>query len=327
MYNKIYNKEDWDKVNRFNKSIMEDFLLECIARKKKKSTISQYKNDVRIILIYILKNCQNRDITELTKKDFRNLSLWFSNDLEVSNSRTNRLMCACRSLLDHVENEDDYEYDNNVSKKVKGLPKEPVRDIIFLSNDLIIKLKDKLVKEERYKEAALLSFLYDSACRKNECAQVNKLSFLNNEKNSTNEVVGKRGKIFQLLYFSMTKECVKLYLNQRGEDDIDSLWIVGSDENKHSASASNLYDWTVKWRKDLKDIDGEDYNINCHSFRHSALENMSTGEHYICKELGIGKIPLEKLKLIANHEDINTTMGYLQDKSMSELENLFSIKI
>ena len=54
---------------------------------------------------------------------------------------------------------------------------------------------------------------------------------------------------------------------------------------------------------------------------------MSTGEHYVCKELGIGAIPLEKLKLIANHSDLSTTASYLLDKSTQELEKLFNIKI
>lgn len=327
MYNRIYNEDDWKNVNKKNKSIMEDYLLEYTARKKKKTTIQQYRNDIRIILIYILKHCDNKDITELSKRDFRNLSLWLSDELELSNARTNRLMSCCRSLLTYVEEDDEYEYENNVSRKIKGLPKESVRNIVFLTDDIISKLRTKLLYDERYKEATLLSLLYDSACRKNECAQVEKYSFLEDDRNSTNPVVGKRGKIFNLIYFNMTIYCARLYLEERGDDDIDSLWVLGKGENKRPAKASNLYDWVVSWRKDLKEITGQDYKINCHSFRHSALENMSTGEHYICKELGLGAIPLEKLKLIANHSDLSTTASYLLDKSTQELENLFNIKI
>lgn len=327
MYNRIFNEDDWSKVNKHNKDIMEDYLMEYTSRKKKKTTIQQYRNDIRIILIYILKYCDNKDITALSKRDFRNLSLWLSDELELSNARTNRLMSCCRSLLTYVEEDDEYEYENNVSRKIKGLPKESVRNIVFLSDSIISQLRTKLLYEERYKEAALLSLLYDSACRKGECAQVTKYSFLEDGKNSTNPVVGKRGKIFNLIYFDMTIDCVKLYLEERGDDNIDSLWVLGKGENKRPANASNLYDWVISWRKDLKEITGEEYKINCHSFRHSALENMSTGEHYVCKELGIGAIPLEKLKLIANHSDLSTTASYLLDKSTQELEKLFNIKI
>lgn len=327
MYNQIYTDEDWGKVNQYNKDIMEDYLLEYTARKKKATTIKQYRNDIRIILIYILHHCKNQKITELSKKDFRNLTLWLSNDLKLSNARTNRLMSCCRSLLTYVEDEDEYNYENNVSRKIKGLPKESVRDIVFLTDDIISQLRHKLLFEERFKEATLLSLLYDSACRKNECAQVLKHSFYDSSKNSTNMVIGKRGKSFNLIYFDHTKQDALLYLESRGEDDIDSLWVLGKGKSKRPANAANLYDWCISWRNDLKEITGEDYNINCHSFRHCALENMSTGDHYVCKELGIGAIPLEKLKLIANHSDLSTTASYLLDKSTQELENLFNIKI
>ena len=60
---------------------------------------------------------------------------------------------------------------------------------------------------------------------------------------------------------------------------------------------------------------------------YEALENMSIGTHWICKELGIENVPIEKLKTIANHESIETTSSYLQDKSTQELENFFKIKI
>ena len=53
---------------------MEDFLLEYKARKMKESTLKQYKNDCRIILLFVLDNCGNRPLTELRKKDFRNLN-------------------------------------------------------------------------------------------------------------------------------------------------------------------------------------------------------------------------------------------------------------
>ena len=325
-YNRIYNDSDWELVNRENKDIMEDFLLEYKSRKKKESTLKQYRNDLRIILIYILKNCDNKSITDLSKKDFRRLSLWFSDDLEVSNARTNRLMSCVRSLLTFVEDEDEYDYDNNVAKKVRGLEKEPVREIVFLTNEEVEALRDKFMKEERYKDAMLISLLYDSAARKNEVSQVEKFSFIEG-KDATNIVVGKRGKKFPLIYFDWSKEAFEKYIEQRGEDDIPNLFILGLNEDKRPAKAENIYDWVISWRKDFLCIFNKKKDFNVHSFRHSALECYSTGSHYYCKKLGIEQIPLEKLKLIANHNSVETTAGYLQDKSTEVLEELFGIKI
>lgn len=35
-YNRIYTKEKWQKVNEYNKSILNDYIMECKAQKKPK---------------------------------------------------------------------------------------------------------------------------------------------------------------------------------------------------------------------------------------------------------------------------------------------------
>ena len=53
VYNRIYTKEKWEQVNKYNKNLMEDYLLELKAQKKSQGTIDQYRNDLRIMFIYI----------------------------------------------------------------------------------------------------------------------------------------------------------------------------------------------------------------------------------------------------------------------------------
>lgn len=60
VYNNFYTPELWKQVNKENKRIMEDFLAEYKQRKKSKGTINGYMNDIRIILIYILKELDNK---------------------------------------------------------------------------------------------------------------------------------------------------------------------------------------------------------------------------------------------------------------------------
>ena len=60
-YNRIYNKNDWDNVNSENKEILEDFLLELKQRKKSEGTRKQYLNDLRIVMIYVLKRLRKLD--------------------------------------------------------------------------------------------------------------------------------------------------------------------------------------------------------------------------------------------------------------------------
>ena len=83
-YNKIFDEEEYKKVNRENKDLLDDFIIECKATKKKPSTIAQYYNDGRIVLLYIKQKLDNKSILELSKRDFRNFTLYYSEELGVS---------------------------------------------------------------------------------------------------------------------------------------------------------------------------------------------------------------------------------------------------
>ena len=323
VYNRVYNEEDWKVVSKENKNIMEDFLEEYRQQKKKQSTLDQYRNDIRIVLIYILKELNNKCLLELTKKDFRRFNLWLQ-DKGMSSARVNRMMSAVRSMLTFCEDDDDYDYDQNVARKVKGLAKEPVRDIQFLTDEHISLLREELKNRKDYVKMLLLDLAYDSAGRRNELYQVKKEGLL--DKNNTNIVIGKRGKKFPLIYFSRTKESLKLYLDERGEDDIESLWVVGKKE-KREVSYQTLYEWFVYMADLLHELIGEDIPFGPHSLRHSSLENLSNGTHYLLKELGVEKLELEQLKVYAHHSDISTTSSYPRDNSNDLLESTLGIKI
>lgn len=326
VYNRIFNEDDWKLVNKENKNLIEDFCIEMKSNKKKESTINQYRNDLRLVAIYVLKELGNKPIIELNKKHFRNINLWFMNDLNLSSARCNRLMSAVRSMLDFAENDDDYDYDVNYAKKVKGLAKEEVREIVFLTDEQIHKLRDKLKEEKLYGHLLLLDLSYDSAGRRNECYQVLKEGLL--ERNNTNIVIGKRGKKFPLLYFDNTHESLRLYLEERGEDDIASLWVTGKGENKRELSYNTLYHWVVQMAEMISDIEGKEIPFNPHSLRHSALENMKNGSHYMCKKLGkVDGFDLNELKVFAHHESVETTMSYLKRDDDNVLEKMFSISI
>jgi len=251
----------------------------------------------------------------------------------MSSARANRMMSCLRSILNFCEGDDEYEYEQNFAAKVKGVPNVAVREIYFLTDDEVAQMVNALIEQEEYQKATLVSLLYDSAGRKNEVAQVEKYSFLDPDKNCTNIVTGKRGKKFPLLYFSRTKMCAKLWLDQRGSDDLGSLWVLrkkNDPDYKKEISPDTIYSWIVGMHDLYKQLfpEGKSTSVSPHSYRHSALESFNTGEHYVCKELGMeGGFPLEKLKLIANHESIETTASYLKDKSAAELENMFGITL
>lgn len=320
----IFSERSWNEVNKENKMILDDYILEMKSKKKSAGTIYQYSADIKAFFCWVNDNLGNKPILELKKRDYRKFFLFIE---DKSPARINRVQCSIRNLLEFcAQDDDEYEdYEINVMRNIKGIEKENVRDIVFLTNDQIELILNYLIEKQKYQQALYLALSYESAGRRREVHQVLKTNFL--EQNKTNIVQGKRGKKFQLLYFDRTKEIAKLYFEQqkRNEDNLDSLWVVGHGDNRREASYETLYNWTLGFRDILNELTGEYIEFNPHSFRHSALENYENGTHYVLRQLGKDKLPIEVLKVLANHSDISTTQSYLKNKDEELLENAFGI--
>jgi integrase len=329
VYNRVYTPELWEQVNPENKAILEDFLAEYRQQKKANSTIEAYFQDGRFILIYVLLHHKNKSILEMSKKDFRNMSIWLSEDCNMSANRVNRLKATVNSMLTYCEEDDEYNYDVNYAKKVKGLPRERVKtndnDFFFTFKEFIA-VRDKLVEMGDLQTAVLWSLSYDSAGRRNEIYQVKKTGLLDG--NKTNIVKGKRGKTFPLVYLNDTKELIRQYLEERGDDDIESLWINGHGKNKVEVTKDALYNRILKCSKILSEIRGEEVNIFPHSIRHSRLECLSTGQDERLKNPdGTNKVfDLDHVRVVAHHTDVGTTQGYLKNKDEDVINDMFGFE-
>jgi len=323
-YNKLLDESTWSDVNQDSKDLLEDYMLELEATGKSEKTRYQYFADIRGFLSWIQRNGKNKSILELKKRDFRNFFLKMSKQ-GTSNARINRLQSSIRNLLAYCEGDEDmYEdYEVNQMRNIHGVPKEAVRDVVFLDNDKITEILEYLMDKKEYQKALYISLSYDSAARRNEVHQIKKDGFL--ESNQTNQVIGKRGKKFNLIYFDRTKKIAELYFEQRGNDDIESLWVVGNGDKKRAASYEVLYTWAISIRPIIKELFDEDLMIASHSWRHIALENYSNGTHYVLKEMGKKELPIDVLKVIAHHSSIETTQSYLKNKDEELLAQAFDL--
>lgn len=328
VYNRIYTDEKWAKVNPENKAIMEDFLTELRQQKKSPNTINAYRYDLKLIFIKILEDFDNKSVLEMTKKDFRRLNIWFD-DSGMSPARCNRLHSSINSMLTFCEEDDDYDYEVNYSKKVRGVPNEKVKtndDDFFFTYEEFVKTRDVLIERERLQDAVLWSLMYDSGARRNEVYQVKKDGLLDG--NKTNVVRGKRGKQFPLIYLNDTRELIRQYLEQRGEDGIDSLWIKGHGETASEVDCGALYDRIVSISKILSEVRGEEVNIFPHSCRHSRLQALKKGwDDRLKDENGNNKVfELDQIQAFAHHSDLTTTSGYLKDETEDKINEMFGIQ-
>lgn len=323
MARRIYNEELYEgKVNKQNKRLLEDYILEMKSKKKAKGTIDQYTADIKMFFCYMYLELDNKYILDLKYREFRDFFLEMQDD-GASASRINRVQCSLRNMLEYAsQDEDEYDYPRNIMSKIKGLPKEDVREIVFLSDEQVRVIIDHYLEVEDYQKALYIALSYESCGRRNEVKQVKKTGFLESVK--TNQVVGKRSKKFNLLYFNKVKEIGEKWLSQRGDDGEDALFIA-TKGGIRQASYELLYSWCVDARRVLKEKTGEFLKFNPHSFRHSGLTNYEDGTHYVLVQLGKEKLDIQVLKLLANHENVDTTFSYLKDKSDEVLAEAFGI--
>lgn len=321
---KLFNESDWSNLSEENKELYDDYLLELESQGKAKKTIAQYRFDLRAFFCYLVREKKNKYILDLKRKDFRNFFLKLQR-AGTSAARINRFQSSIRNLLEFACESEDYSYEVNAMQHIKGLQKEPVRQIIFLTDQQVNILIDELLKRQHFQKALWVSLAYDSAGRRNELHQVKKNDFLEN--NQTNVVIGKRSKKFRLIYFNRTKIIYKLLMGQRGEDNLETLWTTGKGDKKRPLSYEGTYDFADEFREILKKRTGEEIPVNPHSFRHSALTNYSNGTHHVLEEVGKDKLDIRLLQTLAHHSDIGTTQNYLKDDSEEQLANALGIEL
>lgn len=326
VYNRIYTEQKWEQVNKFNKNLLEDYILQIQSEGKSKGTISQYKNDARIIMIYIMEELGNKPMYKLTRKSFRNLVLYLQEN-GLSPARINRMLSVSRNLLNFGMEDEEYEEDFEDAKirpdRIKGMQKEKRREIIFLSDEEVHLICEGFAEKGRYQQALFIALAYDSCSRRQELHQLKRSDLSLDSNISVSKVKGKRGKWYRPIYNDLTKKYLKI-LEEHRSDETDFLWTTRSNGEVVQASYETLYAWVIQARKILEEKTGEFKEFNVHSFRHSCAENLETGNHYLCKKAG-RPFTLAEIQKLMNHSDISTTLSYMKNKDEEELLSTFCI--
>lgn len=316
----LYTKERWMKVLEVNKKLMQQYIRSCRADKKRPRTIEQYESDLKFFLCWNLLHNENMNVLEFKKKHFNEFKFFMIEERCVSNARVNRLLSAIRTMMSYAEDDDDdYEdYIRNPAAKIRGLEKESVREINFLSQEQIDLLRSYLIDHEMYQYLCLLDILYDTGARINEVFQVSNTETLSK---GYLKVTCKGGRNEYILLHSRARESIKLHLSvkQPGE----AFW---QGKNGPAKNTSTLRDWVGKMYKILKKLEPDTPYFTPHTFRHTFLENTTNGTHYICKEIG-RPLTMEEAQILAHHKSIDMTKSYLKSKDDEIIFGLFGIKI
>ena len=178
VYNRIYNEKDWEEVNPKNKKLLKQWQTYLSSTNKSKGTIAQYTNDARIIFLFLLKECENRFIVDLNKRDIISFQGQSINEWSHSSNRTRRIKACLSSICNFVENimDDLYPDFRNVVNKIESPAKEAVREKTVLTQEQVEMVLKTLVDSEQYQKACVFALACNSGARLSELVRF-KVSF------------------------------------------------------------------------------------------------------------------------------------------------------
>lgn len=307
--------------------VIEDYLNECRACGLTEKTIIEYKFRLKYVAKYIYNNLENKSLLDLRYKDFRNMILNFrnikdKNNVPISNSRINSVLSTLINCLNYVEDDEDTfkDYDKNYCRKLKRLPTLLKKERVYMNRSEVKKIIDTCLANWDIQGAVLASILYDSGARIGEVAQITKSSDHNWTLNSTNKVKRKgKKKEDKLIVMSDTLKLIKTYLNLRGEDNINELFIYPKIPNPKKkrgvATEAMLRKRVYEWRK----IVGKE--ITPHTFRRTRAQTLIDGEdERFNSEKTFTEVDAQH---ILGHSNLSTTTNnYLRDKKENTINDI-----
>jgi integrase len=322
VYNRIFNEADWEKVNPQNKKLFKEWKTYLMSTDKSKGTIDQYYNDLRILAIFLMKNCENKFIIDLNKRDIIAFQGHSINEWGHSSNRTRRIKSCLSSLCNFVENimDDLYPDFRNIVNKIESPTKKPVREKTILTNKQVEMVLNTLVESKQYQKACVFALAANSGARLSELVRF-KLSFFD-ESNLMNNAYYKtpvkirikgRGRDgaekHKFILKNGFREYLDLWIEERDNLGItsDELFVTRKNGEWVSATNTTLQSWKLQFSKIL------DIDFYFHSLR-----------HYLTTKLRANNIPDKIIKDFFGWESIDMIEIYDDNEAEDDFATFFT---
>ena len=268
-----------------NKSLVNEFL-----KNKKLKGLSPKTLDYYQMTLDKFREYSNKLLLDYTPEDIREFLGWYqelSNCSNVSLNNCRRILSSFYSYL-HIE-----EYIlKNPMKAVKHI-KEPKRVKKPFTAEEIEIMRKKLHHSQKYtlRDIALFELLLSSGIRLSECNSINieDLDF----DNQTFNVIGKGNKERKCYFGTKAKLAIKEYLASRVDDNPALFVTLNNPYNRLDISGIGT---RVRELGHACDID----DVHPHRFRRT-----------FSSRLLLRNVPLEQIQKMLGHDNINTTLLYV----------------
>ena len=324
--------EQWQKLNKFNRTITTEFLEESTSLSPK--TLRQYRSALQIFFYWVYENCDDKSLLEIKSRDF----LKYQNFLVrrgMSSSGVRLKRAAISSLNGYIITyyEDDHPtFKNFITKKITAPP----------SNDLHVKqpmnaeewelLLKNLEEREQWQKIAYLQFTYSTGCRRAESRQllkevvnyppIIKEKVIKNEDGTeeiktvtfynTSEIrckgKGVVGKLRKLQFSKEALDAINKWLEVRGEDDCPYVFAIKRQGKYQQAGEGLFNDWC---KDDFSKVINR--RVHPHQMREQRASNMVLHE---------GK-DIRSAQALLGHKSSQTTEIYVIRDDSDDVDDAF----
>jgi len=324
--------EQWQKLNKFNRTITTEFLEESTSLSPK--TLRQYRSALQIFFYWVYENCDDKSLLEIKSRDF----LKYQNFLVrrgMSSSGVRLKRAAISSLNGYIITyyEDDHPtFKNFITKKITAPP----------SNDLHVKqpmnaeewelLLKNLEEREQWQKLAYLQFTYSTGCRRAESRQllkevvnyppIIKEKVIKNEDGTeeiktvtfynTSEIrckgKGVVGKLRKLQFSKEALDAINKWLEVRGEDDCPYVFAIKRQGKYQQAGEGLFNDWC---KDDFSKVINR--RVHPHQMREQRASNMVLHE---------GK-DIRSAQALLGHKSSQTTEIYVIRDDSDDVDDAF----
>jgi len=166
----IVTPELLSQVNPENIRLRENFLREKKTRSSD-ATVSGYRSDINIFLVWVLLNCENKSFFDIKKIDFSYFFGFCADELNFGSARFGRMKSCLSSLSNFVErflDEEHPHFKNIILKSIESMPKNAVREKTVLSEEEINNIFKSLEDNQEYQVLCWFALAVASGCRFSE---------------------------------------------------------------------------------------------------------------------------------------------------------------
>lgn len=323
--NQPITDEMWEKVGKYNRKKVEEFLEEMVDLSPK--TLTQYKSALREFYYWVYEELDDKKIHKIKKLEFKRYQTSLTRR-GVSSNGIKMKRSAISSMNKYIINYyEDYEEFESFRNFVEGVPtptKNKVYNKVPLSKEEYNLICSTLEKQEKWQLLAAIKVLYSSGCRRSELIQLKKelANSIPIEKEDENGVIkkfyksapirakgkGEQGEVRPLLVDQEAIDAINKWLEIRGDDKCQYIFVTKYNGTIKQINASTINYW---FSDIISKIIGR--RVNVHLTRGSRVT--------IGLEEGMN---IKQLSKLLGHKDVSTTQNFydLRDDE-DELGSLF----